>query len=132
VQLTVTSCAGPDAAPAQPTAQRRFELDAAATVDGEAVTVTAKDVVSDTGDATSRTQTVTVASKRGADTVGLIAKRSFFGGRWLDLNEPSVHEALFERHGPTLVVTSKFGPDGSRQGDPGVIDGAMIARCPQG
>jgi hypothetical protein len=132
VQLTVTACTGPDPAPADPTAQRRFELDATGTADGEPVSVRASDVKSDSGDATTLTQTVTVTSKKGTDTVGLVAKRSHFGGHWLDLNEPSVKAPLFQRQATTLVVRSKFGPQGSRAGDPGVIDGALIAACPQG
>jgi hypothetical protein len=89
-------------------------------------------VKSDSGDATTLTQTVTVTSKKGTDTVGLVAKRSHFGGHWLDLNEPSVKAPLFQRQATTLVVRSKFGPQGSRAGDPGVIDGALSAACPEG
>jgi hypothetical protein len=130
VELRVTSCAGADPAPADPTAQRRYELVGRGTVDGDEVEVKATDFKSDTGDATTLTQTVTVSSKHGKATVGLVAKRSFFGGHWLDLNDRSATKPLFERRGQTLVVAAKFGPQGSQEGDPGVIDGAMIAACP--
>ena len=49
MQLTVTACAGPDPAPTDPTAQRRFELDATGTADGEPVVVKATDVKADSG-----------------------------------------------------------------------------------
>ena len=131
VELRVTDCTGQDPAATDPSAQKLYELVATGTVDGDEVTVTANEFRSDSEDATALSQTVTVTAREGDATVGLQAKRSFFDERWLDLNERSEDRALFERRGATLVVSARFGPQGSREGDPGVVEGAMIATCPE-
>ena len=132
IELEVTGCTGADPASTDPSAQKVFELVATATVDGDEVTVTANEFRSDSSDAVAVSQTVTVSSGEGEDAVGVQARRSFFDDHWLDLNEPDVDEALFERKGDQLMVEAKFGPQGSRKGDPGIADGALVARCPDG
>jgi len=132
IELEVTQCTGPDPAAADPSAQKVYELVATGTVDGDEVTVTANEFRSDSSDAVAVSQTVTVSSGEGEDAVGVQARRSFFDDRWLDLNEPDVDEPLFERKGDQLTVEAKFGPQGSRKGDPGIADGALVARCPDG
>jgi len=132
IELEVTGCTGADPAATEPSAQKVFELVATATVDGDEVTVTANEFRSDSSDAVTLSQTVTVSSGEGASAVGVQARRSFFDDHWLDLNEPDVDAALFERQGDQLTVEAKFGPQGSREGDPGIVDGALVARCPDG
>jgi hypothetical protein len=132
IELEVTGCSGVDASAADPSAQKVYELVATATVDGDEVTVTANEFRSDSRDAVAVSQTVTVSSGEGDAAVGVQARRSFFDDHWLDLNEPAVDEALFERRGDLLTVEAKFGPQGSREGDPGIAEGALVARCPDG
>ena len=132
IELEVTGCSAEDPTSTDPTAQKVYELVATGTVDGDEVTVTANEFRTDSGDATTVSQTVTISSGEGDAAVGVEARRSFFDEHWLDLNEPDVDEALFERQGDQLTVEAKFGPQGSRKGDPGIMDGAVVARCPDG
>jgi hypothetical protein len=132
IELEVTGCTSTDPASTEPVALKVYELVATATIDGDEVTVTATEFRSDSGDATTVSQTVTVSSGEGEAAVGVEARRSLLDDRWLDLNDPSVDEALFERRGDQLRVEAKFGPQGSRKGDPGIADGALVARCPAG
>jgi hypothetical protein len=132
IELQVTTCAGEDPAPADPTAQRLYELVSTATVDGDEVTVTASEIRTDSGDAVTTTQTIAVTSGEGEARVGLEAKRSLLDDRWVDLNDPSATDPLLERGGDLVHATASFGPQGSRAGDPRIVPGAFIARCPEG
>jgi hypothetical protein len=131
VHLEVTACTGVEATSTSQTARQVFELVATGKAGSDEITVTATQEESSV-DAKAVTQTITVTSGTGADLVGLQAKRSYFGGRWVDLLEPSAKTPLFEQDGKQIEATAKFGPQGSKVGDKGVVDGAFIAECPEG
>jgi hypothetical protein len=130
VELEVTTCTGEDPASTDPSAQKLFELVSTGTPDGEEITVTATEFRSTTDDGTAVSQTVTITSQAGKETVGLEARRSYFGEKWVDLTDPTVDEPLFQS-GPQIEVRANFGPQGARKGDPGIQDGALIAACPE-
>jgi hypothetical protein len=132
VSLEVGSCSIQGSQMTQATAQLDYELVATGTVDGDDLTVTADQVRSDSGDAKAVTQTVTITAPKGSGLVGLQAKRSRVGDRWLDLNDRAATGPLLERHGRQVEVDARFGPQGSKAGDAGIVDGAFIAECPEG
>jgi hypothetical protein len=132
VSLDVTSCSIEGTGTTVATAELQYQLVATGTVDGDEVTVTAEEVHTDSGDAKAVTQTVTITSPKGKGLVGLRAKRSFFGDRWVDLDDRTAKGPLFQRSGRQIEVHARFGPQGSRAGDEGIVDGALIAECPEG
>ena len=134
VELSVARCTdtGTGSTSTTQTAQKLSELVATGRSGSDDITVTVTEFRTDSGDAKATTQTVEIAAQEGEAAVGLTARRSFFNERWVDLNEPSATTPLLERDGDQVIATGKFGPQGSRAGDPGIVDGALIARCPDG
>ena len=116
------SCTGEDPAAADPNRPAASTSSSPpGRVDGDEVTVTADEFRSDSGDATAASQTVTVTSGEGEATVGLAGQAQL-------LRRPLARpqragrrtKPLFERKGDQLTVEAKFGPQGSREGDPGI------------
>ncbi len=127
----VTSCADAPGAGDSPQATRQFLLVGSGEAGSLPFTVTVTRFVSDGAAATpTYTETATVATGSGDQLSGIEAKRSSVAGKWLDLNDPAATTALINRSGSLVTIDAKFGPEGSRAGDPDITTGVLTARCP--
>jgi len=130
-RFTVTSCVDGPAADDTPEATQRFRLTGRGTAGTLAFTISVTRYSSNTGvGGTTLTETAALTSGTGDDAVGLEAKRTSIAGRWLDLNDRAAATALISRSGPTVEVVARFGPEGSKVGDEGIVAGHLRARCP--
>ena len=59
-----------------------------------------------------------------------MGKRLYVGNLPYQCEEAQLR-ALFEQDGDQVEATAKFGPQGAKAGDPGIVDGAFIAECPE-
>ena len=64
------------------------------------------------------------------DVITLDSTRADRSGTMLDLRAPGALEPLFEIDGTLVRVTGVFGPPGSQDGDPGLVEGSLLLRCP--
>lgn len=81
------------------------------------------------GDLPTTTDEILVADN-GAIT--LDSTRIDRSGTLLDLRAPGALEPLFEVDGTLIRASGVFGPPGSQDGDPGLVEGSLLLRCPEG
>ena len=79
------------------------------------------------GDLDTTTDEILIADD-GAIT--LDATRADRSGTLLDLRAPGVLEPLFRIDGTLVEASGVFGPPGSQAGDPGLVEGTLVLRCP--
>ena len=91
---------------------------------GVAVAVTRSSVE---GDLRTVTDTITVVDPGGGLTEAQRIDRS---GTYLDLRVEGALEPLLEVDGALIRGEGVFGPTGSAVGDPGLVEGGVILRCP--
>ena len=64
------------------------------------------------------------------DVITLDSSRTDRSGTILDLRAPGALEPLFEVDGDVVSASGVFGPPGTEAGDPGLLEGSLILRCP--
>ena len=79
------------------------------------------------GDLDTTTDEILIADD---EVITLDATRVDRSGTLLDLRAPGVLEPLFRIDGTLVEASGVFGPPGSQAGDPGVVEGTLILRCP--
>lgn len=122
--LTVSSCAVDPVT--DPATGVTTELSASAE-DGTGRTVEVRRSFFD-ADVPTITETVTVTDPEGT----VEASRVELGGRQIDLRLDNPVGALLDHDeaAGTIVAAGVFGPAGSVVGDPGLLDGELLLRCP--
>jgi hypothetical protein len=76
----------------------------------------------------TQTVTETITYTSGGNT--LESSRIQIGGAYHDLRDPAATGPLFTVNGDTVRGTGLFGGPGSGPGDPTLVSGSLLARCP--
>jgi len=132
LEFEVRGCTDEPGPDDRPEAHRLFLMDGDGTVDGQPFVVeTARfESVGDGSDAPRLTETVRITTGAGDAVQGVKAERSGVDGTWLDLRDPAAEGALIVQEGDVVRAVGTFGPDGSTVGEPNVVAGRLVARCP--
>jgi len=81
-----------------------------------------------TGANATTTVTETITYTVGSNT--LESSRIALGGTYHDLRDASAAGPLFTVEGDTVRGSGTFGDPGSAAGDPALVTGSVVARCP--
>jgi hypothetical protein len=132
LDFEVRACTDEPAADDRPQAHRVFLMDGDGTIDGQpfAVETTRYESTGPGSEALTITETIRITTGTGEAIEGVEAERSGIGGDWLDLRDPEADGALVVQEGDVVRAVGTFGPDGSTEGEPNVVAGRMVARCP--
>jgi hypothetical protein len=116
----------------RPQAHRVFLLDGDGTIDGQPFAVeTVRFESSGPGaEGLTITETVRVTTGTGDAVEGVEAERSGVGGNWVDIRDTGADGPLVVQEGDVVRAVGTFGPDGSTEGEPNVLEGRLVARCP--
>ena len=79
------------------------------------------------GDVATVTDTVAVVHDDGEL---MEANRADVNGRYIDLLAEGALQPLLGVEGDLVTAAGVFGPRGARPGDPGLVEGSLIVRCP--
>ena len=132
LDFDVRGCTDEPGVDDRPQAHRVFLMDGDGTIGGRPFTVETVrfESIGDGSDALAVTETVRITTGTGDAVVGIEAERTGIAGTWLDLRDPGATGALIVQDDDVVRAEGTFGPDGSAEGEPNVLAGRLVARCP--